>query len=162
MKVLVVKGADFSANGIINVISYSWIMGASNAVLNTASSGSKINTVNYCVLVFNLVGPKLVQKIKFRAESAGTINFKKYSDADGLSDIVATVSVSSGEVGTIVTKDLSNEVTLSDGEYLVIQTSDGCVKYKTGTSDAYRVKQAGGGMYTVSVYLDFYCANPIT
>lgn len=161
MKVLVVKGADFSENGIINVISYSWIMGASDAVLNTASSGNKINSSNYCVLVFNLIGPKFVQKIKFRAESAGTINFKKYSNGS-LSDIVATVTVSSNEVGTIVTKNLSNEVTLSDGEYLVLQTSDGCFRYKTGTSDAYRVQPPNGGIMTVSIYLDLYCANPIT
>lgn len=160
MKVLVVKGADFSANGIINVISYSWVMGASDAILKKASSGNKINSTDYCVLIFNVIGPKLVQKIKFRAESAGTINFKKYSNGS-LSNTVATVTVSSGEVGTIVTKDLSNEVTLSDGEYLVIQTSDGCFRYKTGTSDAYRVQPPNGGIMTVSVYLDLYCANPI-
>lgn len=160
MRALIVTGADFSENGIINVISYSWLMGASDAVLNTASGGNQVQTGNFRLLVQNLIGPKLVQKVKFRAESAGTINFKKWSNGV-ISDTIATVTISSNEVATIVTKDLSNEITLSDGEYLVLQTSDGCVRYKTDASDAYRV-MSGSLLMAVSIYLDVYCANPIT
>lgn len=74
-KNLVIKGADFSANGI-SVVTINWI-GYTDTELNGSSSVS--NTSKYCISASSIqslgLAGKSIQYIKIYAKTAGTITF---------------------------------------------------------------------------------------
>lgn len=122
-KKLIIKGADFSQNGIVgtgwfidelDVLSAAGI-GTLRPAITTSAGWAFLDAVNE-----KIVGKRL-NKVKFRAASQGVLNFYVVSDLSMLpSTPNASVVVGSEDIGVDREYNLSNAITIKADERLVI------------------------------------------
>lgn len=116
-KRIIIKGADFSTNGI-NVGETTWYFnsGFANDNQHTAVSASSAwaqNDTDAAVLY-----GKTINRIKFMPAASGTFHIYKTSSLSSLGELVATLTISGEKVGTAVTA-IFDDVLVAQGERFV-------------------------------------------
>lgn len=133
-KSLVIKGADFSANGISTLIT--WCGGYSDSILEgetrkVVSNNTFWRPYDAEVTRLGMVG-KTIKYIKLNAAAAGTITVAKVDLSDSSTTQDQNYSVSAGK--NII--ELSSPITIGSNSYSVGVKGNGIIRYWS-SSDAY-------------------------
>lgn len=126
-KSLVIKGADFCANGISTLVT--WAAGYSDSILE-GETRRVVNTDQIWrpydseVTRLGMVG-KTIKYLKLNAASAGTITIYKFNLSDSSTSQEQQYSVSAGK--NII--ELSSPITIESNTYSVGTKGNGIVRY---------------------------------
>lgn len=126
-KSLVIKGADFSANGISTLIT--WVAGYSDSILQ-GETGRVVNTdlipkpYSSELTRLGMVG-KTIKYLKLDAASAGTITIYKVNLSDNSTSQEQQYSVAAGK--NII--ELPSPITIGSDTYSVGTKGNGIIRY---------------------------------
>ena len=143
-KSLIIKGADFSANGIPAYSNITWFLDSFNetyATRDTNISQGYFGPGNYSQLQ-----GKTINCIKFKAAASGQLTIAFADGVGGSAQISQEriIEVSQDEVGTVVTK-LFTPIEVSQSDYIVVgKPTDTAGWYFTNSYP----DDAGTGVYT--------------
>lgn len=150
-KSLVIKGADFSANGISTLVT--WCGGYSDSILE-GETGRVVSNNNFWkpydqeVTRLGMV-EKTIKYIKLNAAAAGTITVAKVELSDGSATQEQNFSVSVGK--NII--ELSSPITISSDSYSVGIKGNGIIRYWSNSEDylSRGWKGSSGAAYRVPI-----------
>lgn len=132
-KSLVIKGADFSANGISTLVT--WAAGYSDSILE-GETGRVVDKDTICrpygseVTRLGMVG-KTIKYLKLNAASAGTITIYKVNLSDSSTSQEQQYSVAAGK--NII--ELSSPITIGSDTYSVGTKGNGIVRYWSSSAN---------------------------
>lgn len=134
-KRLIIKGADFSQNGIYSQVSLWYITGYDD---NKSNLSSTANTANggwaFGDTDQNKVRGKVINQIKFKVSAAGDFPIMKGSARNSMTE-AASITIEQAEIGTVVTKTFT-PVTVGESEYIAVGKPNGAGMYFTSSSSA--------------------------
>lgn len=146
-KKLIIKGADFSTNGIIeSETTWYFSEGLDISLGYTAAAASSawaLNDTNAALLY-----GKNINRIKFVPANTGNFRIYKTSSLSSLGDLVATINVVSGQQNTVVTARFDT-VTVAQGERFVFPD---LMKYGTKSGASFYKKVGHNDYSTVTGY----------
>lgn len=147
-KRLIVKGADFSANGI-PYVSYTWFTNYDMTDPEAAFSTSPFGIPASEITAFSLSG-KTVKAIRFYAKSTGTINIAPITD--GVVGTNQTFQITQTGVNIIM---LNTPIPLSSTQRLQVQTPDGVFGYNRNAGTNLSKGWKFSDTTTVRIPIDF-------
>lgn len=124
-KKLVIKGADFSENGLVYqetlyIDNYTVMKNKASTEPNRANGGWAFGQPS---IPSDKLTNKIINFVRFRAKTAGTLNFYRCASAkSGSKTLVTTIEIESAQVNTEITH-IFPEITLGE-EFFVIGEAD--------------------------------------
>lgn len=154
-KSLVIKGADFSANGIPQTTpTLVWYINECRSTIQSGSlNNAKLANGGWCFTDANnsLLQGKTINRIKFVPSQAGIINFYKSSSRSGPVTLVASLTVLAAHIGEVTEYELE-EFTLGGAEYFIIGQAN--------SAGGFKYYQNGDASFTLSGFYSRVPSNP--
>lgn len=136
-KCLIIKGADFSENGIANEVNEWYVTNGTDFISKKGTDAANLNSAAWTfddTTNAKLQG-KTVNRLRIIASSAGTFNlYVLNSRTQSLETPAATITVGPADIGILKEFAMSNDVSIGAGQILVFASPTQNVSFYYGVN----------------------------